>query len=400
MLNQQNIPWCEKYRAYCFSDIKGQDLAIDKAKIFLKQFPKKRALVLHGPPGVGKTSLAYAIAAENDSEILELNASDLRNKEKMGEVIGPASQQSSLFKKSKILLVDEVDGISSSERGGLSELLGLMEKSAFPIIITANDIWNKKFLLLRQKAEVLQLKNVDYKIILQILSNICEKENVVVAKDVLTAISIKARGDIRAAINDLQILSKMDNNSLAKEVGERNKEQSIFNALQLVFKTSQIDDKLLRVYDEVNMPIDEIFLWIEENIPLEYQGEELAQAFDALSKADVFRGRIYRQQHWRFLIYENFLIGPAIAAVKKYNRTGWTNYRKPSRILKIWLQNQRNVKKKSICKKYAEQCHTSVKEAMKDFLLLKIILRNQTIRTELKLSEEEIAYLDKPVLMA
>jgi replication factor C large subunit len=148
------------------------------------------------------------------------------------------------------------------------------------------------------------------------------------------------------------------------------------------------------------MPIDEIFLWIEENIPLEYQGEELAQAFDALSKADVFRGRIYRQQHWRFLIYENFLIGPAIAAVKKYNRTGWTNYRKPSRILKIWLQNQRNVKKKSICKKYAEQCHTSVKEAMKDFLLLKIILRNQTIRTELKLSEEEIAYLDKPVLMA
>jgi replication factor C large subunit len=399
MLNHQNIPWCEKYRAFCFADIKGQDLAIDKAKIFLRSFPKKRALVLHGPPGVGKTSLAYAIAAENDSEILELNASDIRNKEKMREIINPASRQLSLFKRSKIILVDEVDGISSSERGGLSELLALMEKSAFPIIITANDIWNKKFSLLRQKSEVLQLKNVEYKVILQIMTNICEKENCVVAKDVLTAISIKARGDIRAAINDLQILSKMDDNSLAKEVGERNKEQTIFNALQLVFKTSQIDDKILRVYDEVNMPIDEIFLWVEENIPLEYEGEELAKAFDALSKADVFRGRIYRQQHWRFLIYENFLLGPAIAAVKKYNRTGWTNYRKPSRILKIWLQNQRNVKKKSICQKYAKQCHTSVKEAMKDFLLLKIIFKNEKIRKELDLSEEEIAYLDKPVLM-
>ena len=400
MLNQQNIPWCEKYRAFCFEDIKGQDLAVDQAKMFLRQFPKKRALVLHGPPGIGKTSLAYAIAAENDSEILELNASDIRNKEKIRAIISPASQQSSLFKKSKIILVDEVDGISSRERGGLSELLVLMEKSAFPIIITANDIWNRKFSLLRRKAEVLSLKDVDYKVILQILNNICEKENCVVSKDVLTAIAIKSRGDIRAAINDLQILSKMDNNSLAKEVGERNKEQSIFNALQLVFKTSQIDDKLLRVYDEVNMPIDEIFLWIEENIPLEYQGEELAKAFDALSRADVFRGRIYRQQHWRFMVYENFLLGPAIAGVKKYSRTGWTKYRKPSRILKIWLQNQRNVKKKSICKKYAAQCHTSVKEAMRDFLLLKIIFKNPKIREELRLSEEEIAYLDKPVLVA
>jgi len=397
MLNHQNIPWSEKYRAFCFADIKGQDLAIDKAKVFLRNFPKKRALVLHGSPGIGKTSLAYAIAAENDSEIFELNSSDLRNKEKMGEIIGPASQQLSLFKKSKIILVDEIDGISISERGGLSELLGLMEKSSFPMIITANDIWNKKFSLLRQKAELLSLKTVDYKVISQVLTNICEKENCVVARDVITSISIKARGDIRAAINDLQILSKMDSLSFLKEVGERNKEQSIFNALQLVFKNSQIDDKLLRVYDEVNMPIDEIFLWIEENIPLEYRGEELVKAFDALSKADVFRGRIHRQQHWRFLIYENFLIGPAIAAVKKYNRTGWTSYKKPSRILKIWLQNQRNVKKKSICQKYALACHTSTRKAMKDFLLLKFILKNSEIRQGLNLTEEEIAYLDKPV---
>ena len=398
MLNQENIPWCEKYRAYSLQDIKGQDLSIDKARLFIRQFPKKKALILHGPPGIGKTSLAYAIAAENDSEILELNASDLRNKEKLREIIGPASKQFSLFKKSKIILVDEVDGISSSERGGLSELLALIEKTSFPILITANDIWHKKFSLLRQKCDLVQLKNVDYKIILEILQKICSSENCVVAKDVLTSIAIKSRGDIRAAINDLQILSKMDDNSLIKEVGERNKEQSIFNALQLVFKTSKVDSKILNVYDEVNMPIDDIFLWIEENIPLEYNGEELAKAFDALSRADVFRGRIYRQQHWRFLVYENFLLGPAIAAVKKYNRTGWTNYRKPSRILKIWLQNQRNVKKKSICQKYAENCHCSSKEIMKDFLLIRIILKNPELRKSLKLTQEEIDYLDKPVI--
>jgi hypothetical protein len=42
----------------------------------------------------------------------------------------------------------------------LGELLGLIEKSSFPIIITANDIWQQKFNLLRQKSEVIGLKEI------------------------------------------------------------------------------------------------------------------------------------------------------------------------------------------------------------------------------------------------
>ena len=398
MINQQNIPWCEKYRAKCFADVRGQELAIDKVKIFLKSFPKKKAVVLHGPAGVGKTSLAYAIASEIDAEILELNASDFRNKMNIAGIIGPASQQMSLFRKNKIILVDEVDGISAmKDRGGLGELLGLLEKSSFPIILTANDIWNRKFNLLRRKAELIPLKEVDYKVVLEILNEVCEKENCAVSNEVLTSIAIRARGDIRAALNDLQLLSKMGSPELLQEVGERNKEQSIFSALQHVFKTAKIDTDMIKVYDEVNMSIDEIFLWIEENIPIEYKGEELAKAFDALSLADVFRGRIRRQRHWRFMVYEYFLLGAGIAGVKKYNRTGWTSYRKPSRILKIWLQNQRAAKKKTICQKYAKHCHISTKTAMKDFLLLKVILSNGGIREGLRLNSDEIAYLDKPL---
>lgn len=394
------IPWCEKYRAKSFDDVRGQDLAIDKVRSFLRSFPAKKVIVLHGPPGVGKTSLAYAIASEVDAEILELNASDLRDKEKISEIIGPASRQKSLFKKHKIILVDEVDGVSAiRDRGGLGELLALVEKSVFPIIVTANDIWQKKFNLLRNKASLVALKEVDYKDIQRILNDICEKEDCAVSGDVLTSISIRARGDIRAALNDLQILSNMDSISVVKEVGERNKEQSIFSALQQIFKNARISEEMLKVFDEVNMSIDEIFLWMEENIPEEYSGAELARAFDALSRADVFRGRIRRQRHWRFMVYEYFFLGPAIASVKKYNRTGWTSYKKPSRILKIWLQNQRSAKKKSICEKYSKHCHISTKTAMKDFMLLRVILKNQRIREELRLNTEEISYLDRPVVI-
>src|SRR3989338_5251200 len=396
MINQENIPWAEKYRVKGFGDVRGQDLAVDKIKLFLRSFPRKKAIILHGSSGIGKTSLAYSIASEIDAEILELNASDLRNKQKISEIIGPASQQRSLFKKNKIILVDEVDGVSAiKDKGGLGELLVLIEKSSFPMIITANDIWQKKFGLLRQKAELIGFKEVDYKIVLQILNEDC-----VVSRDVLASIAIKARGDIRAALNDLQILSKMDVPILLKEMGDRDKEQSIFSALQHIFKNAKIDSEMINVFEEVNMPIDEIFLWIEENIPIEYKGVELAKAFDSLSIADVFRGRIQRQRHWRFMVYEYFLLGPGIAGVKQYNRTGWTSYKKPSRILKIWLQNQRAAKKKSICQKYAKYCHISTKTAMKDFMLLKVILQSEVIRKELKLNDDEIAYLDKPITLS
>lgn len=393
----EQLPWCEKYRVHCFNDIRGQELAIDKIKSFLRNFPAKKAVVIHGPPGTGKTSLAYAIAAEHDSEILELNASDLRNKEKIAQIIGPASQQRSLFKKSKIILIDEVDGISVKDRGGLTELLALIEKSSFPLVVTANDIWQQKFNLLRQKGELVAIKEIDYKTVLQVLKDVSMKENIFISNDVLTSISIKARGDIRAALNDLQQISQMDEKTIVNEIGERNKEISIFNALQYIFKNAQIDKKMLTIFDEVNLSVDEIFLWIEENIPYEYKGIELQKAFDALSKADVFKGRIHRQQHWRFLVYENFLLGPAIAAAKKYNRTGWTNYKKPTRVLKIWLQNQRAAKKRTICEKYAKLCHLSKKEAMKDFLIIRQILKDEKIRGELKLEQDEREFLDKPL---
>ena len=389
------MPLCEKYRCECFVDIKGQEAAIDSLKSFFKNFPFKKAMLLHGPSGAGKTSLAYALAQENNLEILELNASDLRDREKLEQILKPATQQQSLFgKNGKIILIDEIDGITT-DRGGLAELLALIEKTSFPIIITANNIWQQKFALLRRKVELLKLKEIKYELILKILQSITKKEKKEIDENLLKTIAAKSRGDIRAALNDLQTIIYLEKKTEVKEIHEREKEEDIFQVLRKVFKNKS-DPKLTEVYDSVDMPIDDIFLWLEENIPYEYKGEELARAYDALSKADVFRGRIHRQQHWRFLVYENFLLSAGISFASKKPRSlsEFTIYQRPKRILKIWLQNQKYAKKKSIAEKYAKAVHISIKRALKEFFLLPLIL-DKAARKKLNLSEDEIKFLDE-----
>lgn len=387
--------WTEKYKPIYFADIRGQEEAVIKIKEFIKNFPlKKRAIILHGPPGTGKTSLAYVLAKEINSEIFELNASDLRNKPQLKETLKPAIKQQSLLKKGKIILIDEVDGIAGEDRGGVQELVELIEFSEYPIILTANDAWIKKLSPLRKKCLIVELKNLDYKIIKDVLIKILRKEEKFIDHKILTEISVKTRGDLRAAINDVQTISMLSSKEQIKILfDERNKEENIFDALKKIFKLKATNDSL-KVLDSVDMPINEIILWIEKNIPIEYKNQELAKAYELLSETDIFNGRIYKQQYWRFLVYENIFLSYGIASLNKENKTNFTKYKKPTRILKIWMNNLKITKKKTISEKYAKYTHISVKKSMKEFPIIKqLINSNPKISEELELDEDELAYL-------
>ena len=397
MLNP-TTPLFEKYRPKNFSEIKNQDVAIDKIKAFVNSFNKgisqKKAMLLYGPAGTGKTTLAHVIAQELNHEIFELNSSDLRNRAKLDEVLKPSTQQHSLFSKGKIILVAEVDGVTTTDYGGLPELIVLIERTKFPIIITCNDIWQNKFSLLRNKCEMVPIKEIPYLSILDFLKEISKKENKIVNENALKEIAAKSRGDLRAALNDLQsIIYSEETEIMQQEIDLREKSQDIFNALREIFKT-KTHKKTIEAYDSVEMEIDQIALWLEENIPGEYRGEELAKAFEAMSKADIFKGRIYRQQHWRFMTYQNFFLTAGISAAKgnKSLPDRFTKYNPPKRILKIWMINQKNLKKKSISGKLAELIHTSKKRALHDFNILALIT-DDVAKKQMNLSEEESDYL-------
>lgn len=380
----------EKYRAARYNELFGQDKAIAEIKDFLKQFPKKKAMMLYGPAGTGKTSLVLAAALENNLEILELNASDLRNRAKLEQTVKPATQQKSLFKPGKIILMDEADGITGTDIGGIPELIRLIETTKHPIIMTCNDVWQTKLSPLRQKCKLVEMKSLTTLVILEILKKIAEKEGLTKSITFLSQIAIKSQGDVRAAINDLQSYAH-EHTLLVDSTEKRDVEESIFNILKKLFKERNL---FLDLFDNTKLSLDEILLWIEENIPREYKNEALAKAYYALGKADVFRGRIYKGQYWRFLIYQNIFQSAGISFAKKTTNQNFTKYEPPKRILKIWMHNQKIQQKKTIARKYAHFVHCSHKRAMRDFSLITPIIKSHLeIQKSLRLSEDEIEFL-------
>ncbi len=386
--------WVEKYRPKNLSEIKGQAEAKQKAISFFNTFPKKKkALLLNGPPGIGKTTLVLAIKNEFDLEIFELNASDFRSKKQLQEKLKPVIEQSSLFKKRKLILVDEVDGILGLDRGGIPELIRLIQETKHPILCTANDAWARKLNPLRKVSELIELKNLKPEVIKEVLTEISKKEKVEITEELIEKISKGSRGDLRAAINDLQATASMENPE-EYIIDERNKETDIFNSLREIFQ-DKVSLSMLSTFDKINMPMDEIILWVEENIPKVYKEKELAKAIHKLVNVDVFRGRIYKQQYWRFMVYENAFLSYGISASKEKEKTGFYKYSKPERILKIWLNNQKHGKRKTISQKYARLTHNSTKKIMSEWRIIKQIIKsNPQIQKQLKLEEDEIKYIN------
>ncbi len=420
-----SLPWTRKYIPKSIKDIEGQDTAVAALKNFVVNFKskkdkenktdsketkiketrltKKKAIIIHGAPGCGKTSSVYALANDFDMELLEINASDFRNEAQINAVLGHSSAQRSLFFKKKLLLVDELDGVAGREdRGGLTAIQNLIETTNYPIIITANAPYEQKFSALRKKAELVEFHSLQYTTVFNVLKKICDAEKIKYDEMTLKGLARRAGGDLRGAITDLQLLSttgEISKESL-EELGGRRQLESMLQALVKVFKTTD-PNIALRAFDNVDEEIEKIFLWIDENLPREYdKADDLARAYDVLSRADVMYGRISKWQHWRFLSYVSELLTAGIACSKKEKYPKFVQYQPTQRILKIWIANQKYLKRKAIAQKIAGATHSSIKEVVKDMDYYKIMFKkNKEIGNKLaeyfEFDEEEVEWLKK-----
>jgi len=389
--------WTKKYQPKSSGEIIGQGLAVSKIKSFIES-NKKGALLLYGPSGTGKSCCIYALAEELNCEVIEVNSSDVRNKDAIARVVGGTSLQASLFMKKKIILIDEVDGVSGvKDRGGISELVSIIKNSYWPIILTSNDAYSDKLKALRKVAAPVEFSFLDASDIFFRLKNICERENVSCEDDLLKRLSWQSGGDLRSAITDLQNLAVVDNTVTSLDsLGGRMQRGKIDDALRLIFKSTSAVNTLNK-FDDVDMSLDDCFLWVDENLPREYSGHDLANAYECLSRADVFKGRIRRWQHWRFLVYISALLTAGVAVSKIEKNPKVIEYRRSLRILSLWQAKIRNAKRKSISEKVAAKMHCSSKRAFADIVpYVKLIFQNggeNNLAQELDLNDEEIEWL-------
>ena len=404
------MQFTHKYNPKHVKDIIGQKAQIEDIKKKIQNYNSvkkktRRALLIYGPSGTGKTSTMHALADELSLEIIEVNASDVRNSEGLEQKILPAIRQQSLFNKGKIILIDEVDGLSGTDdRGGIATIAKFIEESTYPIILTANDIWDNKFSSIRKLCTIIEYKAISFLDTVNHLKSVCEKEGIQFDEDAITYLARSAQGDMRSALNDLQNYSTGKKHLTRKDVeneSEREREETIINALLKVFKTTN-PDIALGAYEHVDEDIDKIFLWLDENLPKEYTKiDDLARAYENMSLADVYFGRIRRWQYYRYYVYIYNLLSAGIAISKKEKNTEFIKYGPTTRILKIWMANQKNAKKKTIAAKIASKTHTSTRRVMQDMTYIRIIAKNkdqkfiQKFTEEFKIEPEEVDWLGK-----
>lgn len=390
--------WVDKYKPV-FDEV-PQDVSalLNFAAGYKKQ--KKKALLIHGPAGVGKTAAVYALAEKLNLELLEVNASDVRNADSINSTIGSALKQQSLFSRGKIILVDELDGISGmKDRGGTTALASLLSKSVFPVVLVANDAFHQKLKSLRSKSSLVEFSEIDVASMVPILESILSKEGLTAEEGVVKALARRSGGDLRGAIIDLQILSAAGlTMPVLNTFSERQQTETIKQALVRIFKsTNPVIAK--SALDSVSEDADQCILWIDENLPKEYSSpDDLARAYEALSRADVFKGRIRKWQYWRYLAYVFTLISAGVAVAKDKKSTASVNYQQTQRILKLWIAKRKYAKRDAVAAKLAAFSHCSKRKALDQLPYLQHIAKSSpdfasSFAEELSLDSEELSWL-------
>ncbi|RLI25261.1 MAG: replication factor C large subunit [Candidatus Hecatellales archaeon] len=366
--------WTVKYKPKRLAEVVDQAEAKEKLLRWLEEWkPGGKAALLYGPPGNGKTCTVEALAEEKGLDLLQTNASDVRSEEKIERFLGRSVKEASLLgTRGKLILIDEVDGLeASADRGGVRAILRIIRESAFPVILTANDPWDRRLYEIRDLCELIEFKKVPIRDVVKRLEYICRSEGVKADPKLLHAIAEKNRGDLRGAILDLETIAQGRKQLTPEDLealGKREQETDIFEALRTVFKARSALSAKLSI-SNVDMDPGEIFWWIAENVANEYERpEDLARAYEALARADLFRSRIIHRQNWRMQAYMVDLMTAGVSQAKKEPYRKFTRYQRPERLRFYSKTMVEREKLNQALRRIASRLHCSTRKVKTEFL--------------------------------
>jgi replication factor C large subunit len=403
-----HFAWTAKYKPKSLTEIIGNADAVQKLVDWAKSWeggvPKKRAAFLYGPPGVGKTVTVEALAHDYGMEFVEKNASDYRTEEAINRFAGLASQYGSLFGGKRIILLDELDGLTgTSDRGGVKAITNVVKCAQCPIVLIANNAYDPRFSNLRSHCLLIEFKRPPAGELAKRMKLISEDEDIQADDVALKFIAQRSGGDVRSAVNDLQALGQGRKKLTYEDVswiGYRDRQDSIFNVLRIILygKTCAGAKQATNMVD---MDTDMLFEWIYENVPAHLTDpHDLADAMDALSVADVYRGRIRATQDWGFMRYVIDYMTAGVALARKNTKTsGWIPFKFPQRIQMLSRSRAERAMQFSIGAKVKRKNHISATRASKEIIpYLKIIFKNNAemaagLARWLDLDREMVEYL-------
>ncbi|AWR94598.1 replication factor C large subunit [Acidianus brierleyi] len=375
-----NLPWIIKYRPKSLNDVENQDDVKNSVKEWIESWLKgkaeNRAILLYGPPGSGKTTIAIAVANDYKLELMEMNASDNRNITAIKNIAEKAALSGSLFGiRGKLIFLDEVDGINvKQDSGAIPAILELIQKSKYPIIMAANNPWDPSLRDLRNATKMIEVKKLGKYALKRILSKICNSEKIQCEDEALGDIIDISEGDARYAINLLQSVAegykKVTETTVSEIAKRKERELDSFETVRNVFWAKYVWQAKNAVSNS-QVDYDLLIKWFSENIPIQYDNlEDIWRAYDALSRASIFLNRA-KTSGWDLLSYTFDLMGPgvAMAETEKFKqgwKPKWKKYQFPQVIQMLYKSKENRDLKNSILEKIGKKIHTSSDKILND----------------------------------